>query len=175
MRPNTSPTLTSAPSVASIFCKTPAPFAPTSRFTLSVSSSTSTSPTLTKSPSFLSQRETVASSTDSPNSGTVISIAILASLLHHAGCLRLFVEIEGLLDQQLLIDTIKRCGALRRAGTLGSADIMQRHTVLQQQTQMRSQIIPGAHIQRFLLHPDQPFHIWIFGNNVFQLLLREGI
>ncbi len=76
MRPSTSPTLTSSPSWRSIFFNTPAFSAPTSRFTLSVSSSTSASPASTGSPSFLSQRATVASTTDSPSEGTTIFASI---------------------------------------------------------------------------------------------------
>src|SRR5215212_5686842 len=132
--PSTSPTLTSPPSGTLICCRTPAPFAPTSTLTLSVSSSTSTSPTLTESPSFLSQWETVASKTDSPNSGTVISIAILTSLLHDTRGLGLLVKIEGLLDQRLLVDSIQRCGPLRRAGAFRPADIMKCHPILHEET-----------------------------------------
>src|SRR5262249_11949272 len=102
----------------------PALFAPTSRFTLSVSNSTNTSPTLTESPSFLCQRDTVASSTDSPNSGTKILVVISTFLLDHALSLRLLLKIKCLLDQRLLIDSIQRRGAFRWTGTFRSAHIM---------------------------------------------------
>ena len=55
---------------------TPAAGAGTSTVTLSVSSSTSGSSTATASPGFLNHCPTVASVTDSPSAGTMISIAI---------------------------------------------------------------------------------------------------
>ena len=70
MTPSTSPIFTSSPSRRSIRASTPACGAPTSRSILSVSSSTSGSPADTRSPSFFSQRETRASTIDSPSSGT---------------------------------------------------------------------------------------------------------
>src|ERR1700749_3092596 len=57
----------------------PAAGAGTSTVTLSVSSSSSGSSRATLSPSFLNQRATVASVTDSPIAGTLISTVILIS------------------------------------------------------------------------------------------------
>src|ERR1700686_1359394 len=74
--PITSPTATSSPSFFTIFCSTPLCSALTSTLTLSVSSSTSASPTLTASPSCLSQVAITASTMDSPNAGTRISTDI---------------------------------------------------------------------------------------------------
>src|ERR1700755_3348384 len=54
----------------------PAAGAGTSTVTLSVSSSSSGSSRATLSPSFLNQRATVASVTDSPLAGTLLSIAM---------------------------------------------------------------------------------------------------
>ena len=60
---------------------TPSRSAPTSRSTFSVSSTTTGSPTATWSPSCFSQRETVASTTDSPRLGTTISSVMAPSVL----------------------------------------------------------------------------------------------
>src|SRR5438105_2053651 len=65
-----SPTFTTAPSCAAIFEIAPAFGAWTSTVILSVSSSASVSPAATGSPSFFNQRETVASTIDSPSGGT---------------------------------------------------------------------------------------------------------
>src|SRR5579883_2285536 len=79
--PSTPPTLTFAPSGTRISESTPAAVAFTSSVTLSVSSSMTGSSTATVSPIFLSHFATVASVTDSPSAGTLISVAI--------GCLEL--------------------------------------------------------------------------------------
>src|SRR5258708_37294874 len=76
MVPSTPPTLTLAPSGTRISDSTPAAVAFTSSVTLSVSSSTTGSSTATGSPSFLSHFATVASVTDSPSAGTLISVAM---------------------------------------------------------------------------------------------------
>ena len=73
------PTSTVAPSATRISPSVPAAGAGTSSVTLSVSSSTTGSSAATASPVVLIQRATVASATDSPRVGTVISIAITAS------------------------------------------------------------------------------------------------
>ena len=65
-----------APAAASTSATTPASVAPTSRVTLSVSSSTKGSSTLTGSPTCFNQRATVASVTDSPRVGTRMSAVI---------------------------------------------------------------------------------------------------
>src|SRR5581483_9560443 len=67
------PTATVAPSSARISASTPAALAFTSSVVLSVSISTSGSSTATRSPGFLSHFATVASVTDSPSAGTLIS------------------------------------------------------------------------------------------------------
>src|SRR5690606_33507771 len=72
--PSPSSTPTTPPSAFSCFTSTPAFRAGTSTVILSVSSSTSVSPDATDSPSFLSQRLTVASTMDSPSGGTLIEI-----------------------------------------------------------------------------------------------------
>ncbi len=70
------PAVTVAPSSAAISPRTPSAGAPTSRLTLSVSSSTSTSSFFTASPGFLVQRATVASLTDSPRVGARMSLMV---------------------------------------------------------------------------------------------------
>ena len=79
IEPRRAPTPTVAPSLAAIASITPADGAGTSRVTLSVSSSTSGSSTATTSPTFLNQRPMVASVTDSPRVGTLISVAMIVS------------------------------------------------------------------------------------------------
>ena len=68
------PGVTVAPSCAAISPSTPSEGEATSRLTLSVSSSTSTSSFFTGSPGFLVQRATVASLTDSPRVGVRMSL-----------------------------------------------------------------------------------------------------
>ena len=71
--PMTSPTSTVSPSPLAMDSRTPFSSASTSKLILSVSSSTSGSPADTGSPSCFIHWPTVASVTDSPNSGTCIS------------------------------------------------------------------------------------------------------
>src|SRR5579884_392768 len=97
MRPNTAPIGTSAPSGARISDKTPAAGAGSSSVALSVSSSASGSSRATVSPGRLSQRATVASVTDSPRFGTLISVAMMELPSGGDGfCnkLRLFVQVS---------------------------------------------------------------------------------
>src|SRR5512141_3323173 len=70
-------TFTTSPSLAEMDVITPARGAGTSTVILSVSSSTIVSPLLTASPFFLSQRDTVASTIDSPSGGTLMDIITL--------------------------------------------------------------------------------------------------
>ena len=79
IRPSTAPTGRLAPSAATISASVPAAGAGTSTLTLSVSSSTTGSSTATASPGCFSHFATVASVTNSPRLGTLISIAIAAS------------------------------------------------------------------------------------------------
>ena len=74
--PSTAPTATVAPSLTRISESTPATLAFTSSVVLSVSISTKGSSTVTASPAFLSHFATVASVTDSPSAGTLISVAM---------------------------------------------------------------------------------------------------
>ena len=68
--PRMSSTCTTSPSFFARLASTPGFNAGTSTVILSVSSSTSVSPAATASPSFFCQRETVASTMDSPSGGT---------------------------------------------------------------------------------------------------------
>src|SRR6185312_15888024 len=77
IRPSTAPTATLLPSPATTSVSVPAAGALTSSVTLSVSSSTSGSSIATTSPGCFSQRATVASVTDSPSAGTLISVGML--------------------------------------------------------------------------------------------------
>src|SRR3954470_18923317 len=74
--PSSAPTATVSPSLATISPSVPADGAGTSMVTLSVSSSTSGSPTPPAPPAFLNQRPMVASVTDSPSVGTRISVMV---------------------------------------------------------------------------------------------------
>src|SRR5205085_2073745 len=72
--PNSSSTFTTSPSFTACLDSTPALSAGTSTVILSVSSSTSVSPAATASPSCLTQRDTVASTMDSPSGGTLMAV-----------------------------------------------------------------------------------------------------
>ncbi len=74
--PRMAPTSTVAPSATIISANVPAVWALTSSVTLSVSSSTNGSSTATPSPACFIHLATVASVTDSPRVGTLISVAI---------------------------------------------------------------------------------------------------
>jgi hypothetical protein len=65
-------TFTTSPSATAVDAMTPARGAGTSTVILSVSSSTIVSPLATESPCFFTQRETVASTIDSPSGGTLM-------------------------------------------------------------------------------------------------------
>ena len=72
--PNKAPTSTVSPSETTVFSNIPVIEAGTSKVTLSVSNSTIGSSTSTYSPFFFIHLETVASTTDSPKTGTKTSI-----------------------------------------------------------------------------------------------------
>src|SRR5580700_10533761 len=93
-RPSSAPGSTVSPSPAAMSVSTPSSGATTSSETLSVSSSTSTSSFLTGSPAFLVQRATVASVTDSPSAGVMMSV--IANVLLGRGSGREGLGQEGL-------------------------------------------------------------------------------
>ncbi len=78
IEPSRAPTPTVSPSLTAIEASVPAAGAGTSMVTLSVSSSTSGSSAATASPAFLNHCPTVASLTDSPSVGTLMSVAMIA-------------------------------------------------------------------------------------------------
>jgi hypothetical protein len=80
MAPNSAPTCTVAPVWAEIDSIAPSAGEGTSTVTLSVSSSSSGSSRFTASPSFLNHLEMVASVTDSPIAGTLISTVMVGLL-----------------------------------------------------------------------------------------------
>ena len=84
-RPSSAPGRTVSPSAATISVRTPSAGETTSRLTLSVSSSINISSRLTASPTFLVQRATVASATDSPRAGVMMSAIGLSTPVKTAG------------------------------------------------------------------------------------------
>ncbi len=84
MAPSRAPTWTVSPSLTEIDSSEPSAGEGTSTVTLSVSSSSSGSSRATASPSFLNQRATVASVTDSPIAGTLISTVMVSLTLADA-------------------------------------------------------------------------------------------
>ena len=90
MEPSSAPTCTVSPALTEMDSIAPSAGAGTSTVTLSVSSSSSGSSRLTASPSFLNQRATVASVTDSPMAGTLISMVMTCA--SRRVCARLVTE-----------------------------------------------------------------------------------
>src|SRR5437867_8853586 len=139
--------------------------APTSRSIFSVSSSPRGSPTSTRSPSFLSQRATRASTRDSPSCGTTIfdtrssggsdPVLTLHLLRQDQGSLhRLGPHLEGLLDERLLIELMPRGRTLRRARRARTADVTQRPASPDHFLESRMHELPGPHVLRLFLQPD---------------------
>src|ERR671933_2243581 len=93
--------------------KTPARSAATSTLTFSVSSWTSASPGWTASPGCFSQAPTVASTTDSPRTGTRTS----TGMDRHS--------LQGLRDDPALLRLVRLHPALGRARALGAAHVAQ--------------------------------------------------
>src|SRR5947209_2426633 len=145
MMPSTAPTGTLLPSAALISPSVPATGAGISSVTLSVSSSTTGSSRATASPGCFSQRATVASVIDSPRVGTRISAGI--------GSRRQRVADEpGLLALVPLEDAGRgRCGL----GTAGEARPFGGNVETRQHPlDAAVHEVPGAHILRLLLAPD---------------------
>src|SRR6266542_2057455 len=146
MMPSTAPTGTLVPSAARISPMVPAAGDGTSKVTLSVSSSTTGSSISTASPGCFSQRATVASVTDSPSAGTLISlaIAVVSRRQRVADELRLFLDVA-------LEQTGRRRGGLRAADKARppGGDIQPGEHPLDPAIDK----IPGAHVLRLLLAP----------------------
>src|SRR3954447_5557524 len=127
--------------------------------TLSVSSSTTGSPSATVSPSFLSQFSTVASTTDSPSGGTTMSTAIRSSILPRlCGPSRIRNLGSGragdrrrnnsrLFRDVLVLHTLRRTRRIR-AADIGQCDVRRKEG-----RQAQRHKAPRAHIRRFLLNP----------------------
>src|ERR1700759_4062255 len=129
----------------------PAAGAGTSTVTLSVSSSRIGSSRATLSPSFLNQRATVASVTDSPIAGTLISMVIMSSwkaLNRAAQSQCQCVVQEGSKFGQMLLHQARRGGGIFRPP--GVARLL-----AQQIFQARRNEAPGALILGLFLAPDQ--------------------
>src|SRR5579875_349636 len=173
IEPMTSPTATVSPSGLRICWSTPACSAAISTLTLSVSSSTRVSPMATGSPSVLSQVPTTASTTDSPSWGTRISVGML--LYSECPCPHLGNAGKCLLDQVRLVERVHRLESLGRAGPARPADVAQFLALGQIIAQPPLDEVPGAHIARLLLHPDDLGRVGVGGDDLAYLLLREGI
>src|SRR5690349_6628234 len=147
MAPNTAPTATVLPCGTLMSLSTPAEGAGTSTVTLSVSSSTRGSSMATASPGRLNHCPTVASVTDSPSAGTLISIAILRSS-----------SPQGFGNQGLLLGGVpagEAGGGRRRGGPAGVNGPFRRQCkVLQDPFEVRLHEAPGAHVLWFLLCPN---------------------
>src|SRR5215213_8963049 len=183
--PSRSPTLTTSPSWRSIRPSTPSSGAVTSRFTLSVSSSTSVSPRLTASPSLFNHEPTTASTSDSPRRGTRISTGIVsAPALCGCGFRRALLRRavrsvahaiarfrrapgaavrldrrhvrEHLGDDPRLLIMVQIERAFGRARPLDAAVVPQLEAAfVRQVVQVLVHVAPGAHVARFFLEPDE--------------------
>src|SRR5579859_6087907 len=123
--------------------------------TLSVSSSTTASPSETASPSLLSHRPTVASTIDSPSCGTVISTGILSPMGLNLGS---GISRPSFVDYPRLLRGMDVTGSLCGAGSFRAADIQQGHGLRQERSESRGDKGPGSHILRLLLGPhDVPY------------------
>src|SRR5262245_43889952 len=145
--PSTAPTATVSPDFTATSARTPEAGAGTSTVTLSVSSSTRGSSAATASPACLNHWPTVASTTDSPKLGTLISVAIGRSF-----CLakRLFEQRLQLMHM-LLHQAGSRC---RRARPPGIArTLVARADMVEHPFEVRLDEAPGAHVLRLLLAP----------------------
>ncbi|CAB4698209.1 unannotated protein [freshwater metagenome] len=97
---SSAPTATVESTATIIFCKTPATGDGISVSTLSVETSRSGSSTAITSPSFLSQRVTVPSVTDSPSAGIVTEKVILVSPVTRVRVV-VYQQVQDVLRQQL--------------------------------------------------------------------------
>src|SRR5262245_49177437 len=145
--PRTAPTATVSPDFTAISARTPDAGAGTSTVTLSVSSSTRGSSAATASPACLNHWPTVASTTDSPKLGTLISVAIGPSFRLAK---RLFEQPLQLMH--MLFHQARRCR--RRARPPGIADaLVARADMVEHPFEVRLDEAPGAHVLRLLLAP----------------------
>src|SRR5262245_38654978 len=145
--PSTVPTATVPPCGTTMSVRTPADGAGTSIVPLSVSSSTKGSSAATASPGCLNHCPTVASVTDSPSAGTLISMA----MARPSGRQSLFEQ--GLLLLIVPAEQARGGGRGRRPPGVGGA-LGGKRKVLQHPFQVRLHEAPRAHVFRFLLRPN---------------------
>src|SRR3989442_8732230 len=156
---STSPGWTVSPSRAAIFPSTPLWSAATSTLTFSVSSCTSASPASTGSPSCLSQAPTVASTTDSPSTGTRTSTGMGSDSFERLG------------NDPLLLSGVRFGPALGWAGTFGSPDVAQHARILPVAFDER----PCAHVPRLLLEPDHVARLAVAVEHLGHVLSWERV
>src|SRR5919202_1545404 len=143
--------------------KTPARSAATSTLTFSVSSWTSASPGWTASPGCFSQAPTVASTTDSPRTGTRTS----TGMDRHS--------LQGLRDDAPLLRQVRFHPTLGRTGALGTADVPHIAGRAEQRPQAALQVRPGAHVARLLLQPHHLARPVVLVQQAAKLLGRERV
>src|SRR5579859_3512155 len=161
---STSPGWTVSPSLTAILPSTPASSVATSTLTFSVSSWTSASPASTASPSCLSQAPTVASTIDSPRTGTRTST--LAGMGWHP-----FKEFG---NDAVLLTGVCLGPALGRTGPIRASDVAQRPAVEQVAQPWRHER-PGAHVAGLFLQPDHLARLTVSLEHVGQRLSRKRI
>src|SRR4051812_585076 len=164
--PSSAPTATVSPSLAATSDNTPAAGAGTSIVTLSVSSSTNGSSTATASPGFLNHLPMVASVTDSPSVGTRISAITF--------CLSAQRFFEQLLQLRLVLRHLahRGRGGSRTRGVARTAILG--FDLVQHPFEIMLDEVPGAHVARLLLAPDD-FGLLEARKFGHQCLGREGI
>src|SRR4051812_14201102 len=164
--PSRAPTATVSPSLAAMSDSTPAAGAGTSIVTLSVSSSTNGSSTATASPGFLNHLPMVASVTDSPSVGTRISAITF--------CLSAQRFFEQLLQLRLVLRHLahRGRGGSRTRGVARTAILG--FDLVQHPFEIMLDEVPGAHVARLLLAPDD-FGLLEARKFGHQCLGREGI
>src|SRR5215218_7218842 len=133
-----------------------------STLTFSVSSCTSGSPASTCSPWRFSQAPTVASTIDSPKTGTRTSVGMNGYSFEHFG------------HDAVLLLALGIGPSLGRAGPLRAADVAH-GPVASQIAQARRHERPGAHVARLFLQPDDLLGGPIRVQSLFNLLGGERI
>ena len=88
---------------------------------------------------------------------------------------RVAVEVERPLDERLLIELVPRRRAFRRARAARAADVAQRTAVADQLLEQRPHELPGAHVLRLFLQPDDVADRWVGVEHLAQRHVRERI
>src|SRR3989344_2796095 len=168
-RPTTSPDFTVVPAGMVISVSTPSTGAGTSKTTLSVSTSASSSPRTTGSPGCLCQVRIVPSVTDSGKTGTVMSV--LMALLGRIACHRS----QGLIEQLLQLADVQRIAAHGRRRRGRPAGIFERRALRDRAPQAMLGLVPGALVACLFLAPDETVRAGITLKCLLQFLLRKRI